>query len=93
MILPDELLRQAKEAARAADQTFTSVLEEALRRELARRLETRHEPFVLVPFSPSPGREGTLPGVDVTNKEQIHDILDEDDFAVQQIRASERAAS
>lgn len=93
IILPDELYRQAKEAARSADRTFTSFLEEAVRRELSRReTPTEVPPFQLQPFSPPPGLEGALPGVDPGDKEQIQRILDEEDFTVQRIRAHERNA-
>lgn len=88
VILPDELYRLAKERARAEGRTFTSLLEGALRRELKRRDATEHVEYVLAPFSPPSGQGGTLPGVDITNKEQIQAILDEDDFAIQQIRST-----
>jgi len=92
VILPDELYRQAKAAAHGMDRTFTSFLEEAVRRELARREASTDTPeFQIVPYSPPEGRRGTVPGVDLTNKEQIQDILDEDDFTVQRIRAHQRA--
>lgn len=69
IILPDELYRQAKAAAHSADRTFTSFLEEAVRRELARReaASTETPEFQIVPFSPPVGRRGTVPGVDLTN--------------------------
>ena len=40
-------------------------------------------------------KTGKVKAIGLSNftKEQIQDILDEDDFAVQQVRASERAAS
>lgn len=92
VILPDELYRQAKAAAQALDRTFTSFLEEAVRRELARRESATEAPaFRVQPFLAPPGGGGTLPGVDLTNKEQIQDLLDEDDFAVQHVRAAQRA--
>lgn len=92
VILPDELYRQAKAAAHALDRTFTSFLEEAVRRELARRESATEAPaFRVQPFVAPPGKGGTLPGIDLTNKEQIQDLLDEDDFAVRQLRASQRA--
>lgn len=92
VILPDELYRQAKEAARSADRTFTSFLEDAVRRELARREASTEIPaFRVQPFLAPPGKGGPLPGVDLTNKEQIQEILDEDDFTVQRIRESQRA--
>lgn len=74
VILPDELYRQVKERARAEDQTVTSFLEEALRRELARRAEPRTaERFVLRPS----GRGGVRPGVDLTNNAALLDLLDD----------------
>lgn len=89
MIINDELYRQVKERARAEERTVTSFVEEALRRELKHADEPR-APFVVKPYSPPPGREGTLPGIDLTDKDQIQAILDEDDFTVQRILRSQR---
>lgn len=91
VILPDELYRQVKERARAEDRTITSFLEQALRNELERRQAQQPPVYRVRPFTPPPGMRGTLPGVDLTDKDLIQDILDEDDFTVQQIRAHERS--
>lgn len=93
VILPDELYRQVKERARAEDRTITSFMEDALRRELARR-EAQEEAsaYLVRPFSPRPGMRGTLPGVDVMDKDLIQDLLDEDDVTMQQIRARQQPA-
>ncbi|MGB4779113.1 hypothetical protein [Microbacterium sp.] len=90
MIINDELYRQVKERARAEERTVTSFVEDALRRELQHAEEPR-TPFVVKPFSPPPGKGGTWPGVDLMDKDQIQDLLDEDDFTVQQIRRSRRS--
>ncbi|MFT4051692.1 MAG: hypothetical protein QM677_05505 [Microbacterium sp.] len=89
MIINDELYRQVKERARTENRTVTSFVEVALRREL-QRADAPRAPYVPVSYAPPAGKEGTLPGVDVTDKDQIQDILDEDDFNVQTIRAWQR---
>lgn len=77
VILPDELYRQVKEAARSDDRTVTSFLEEAVRRELARR-RARPEPedfdsFIAEPFHGT----GVRPGVDLTSNVALYDLMDE----------------
>ncbi|KAA9111378.1 ribbon-helix-helix protein, CopG family [Microbacterium rhizomatis] len=74
VILPDELYRQVKERARAEDRTVTSFLEDALRRELARR-ELPARPRYVVK---STGSGGVMPGVDLTNNAALLDLLEED---------------
>ena len=85
VILPDELYRQAKAAAHGMDRTFTSFLEEAVRRELARRETVGPIDIHLAP--PSGSREDR-PLVDLDDKDAMQELLDDDDFAVQQIRRS-----
>ncbi|MDE0547457.1 ribbon-helix-helix protein, CopG family [Microbacterium sp. C7(2022)] len=89
VILPDELYRQVKEAARARGRTVTSFMEEALQRELARR-DSSLGP-VDVHLAPPSGSRDSRPLVDLTDKEAVWAALDEGDFAVQQIRASHAA--
>lgn len=83
VILPDELYRQVKERARAEDRTVTSFMEDALRRELARR-ETIGP--VDVHLAPPSGSRDHRPLVDLTDKDAVQDLLDDDDYAIQQIR-------
>ena len=80
IILPDSLYEQVKQTARDADQTVTSLVEEALRRELDRRLapgNARKKVLLPEPFDPGPGRGGVRAGVDVTNNAELHDLMDE----------------
>lgn len=87
IILPDELYRQAKAAARSADRTFTSFLEEAVRRELA-----RSEPSIGsmdVSLAPPSGSREDRPLVDLADKQAVQELLDEDDFTVRRIRRSQ----
>ncbi|WP_137844209.1 ribbon-helix-helix protein, CopG family [Microbacterium sp. 2FI] len=73
VILPDELYRQVKQRARAEDRTVTSFMEEALRRELARRELSRPEPYVVRPT----GAGGVMPGVDLADNAALLDLMDE----------------
>lgn len=89
VILPDELYRLAKERAREDGRTFTSLLEEALRREIRRRDLTDgvRADVILAPPSGIPGGE---PLIDLTDKDAVAAALDEDDFTVQQIQRARR---
>ena len=76
VILPDELYRQVKEYAHAADQTVTSFMETALRREITRR-DTAPTQVVDVVLAPATGSGGPRPGVDLTNYASLLDLMDE----------------
>ena len=76
MILPDELYRQVKERARADSATFTSFLENALRRELARRDRPPSGPSD-VNLAPATGSGGVRPGVDITDNAALLDLMEE----------------
>lgn len=84
VILPDELYRQVKERTRAENRTVTSFLEDAIRHELARRVSTIGP--VDVHLAPPSGSRDDRPLVDLSDKDAVQDLLDEDDFTVQQIR-------
>lgn len=61
--LPDELLREVKETARAAHITMRELLIDSLRSELDRRRQAGSQvDFVF----PAAGGDGMLPGVDPT---------------------------
>ena len=80
IILPDSLYEQVKRTAHDADQTVTSLVEEALRRELDRRLASGKTPKNVIlprPFDPGPGRGGVNAGVDITNNAELQDLMDE----------------
>lgn len=89
VILPDELYRQVKERTRAENRTVTSFLEDAIRHELARR-DASIGP-VDVYLAPPSGTRDARPLVDPDDKDAVQELLDEDDFTVQQIRRSQRA--
>ncbi len=76
VILPDALYRQVKERARADDATFTSILETALRRELARREQSSPGP-VDVQLAPASGSGGVRPGVDIADNAALLEIMEE----------------
>lgn len=57
------------------ERTFTSLVEHALRRELARRDDEGEEHrFVLNAFR---GEGGTRPGIDVNDNAALRDLMDE----------------
>ncbi len=72
--ISDELLASAKDRARASGGTLGSVLEAALRRELARSVDDGHRPVVPV-FR---GGTGPRPGLDLTSNLALHEALDDD---------------
>lgn len=73
--IEDELFRSAKSRAAAEGRTLSSLVEDALRLELA-RLPRRDE---ALPELPVFGGSGTLPGVDLTDSAALRDLMDEDE--------------
>lgn len=71
----DHLLAAAKERARARGQTLGQVVEDALRRELAR--SAKAEPAVEIPVFRGCG--GPRPGVDLRSNRALAEVLDGDD--------------
>lgn len=71
--IDDELFRSAKSTAAAEGRTLGSLIEDALRGELARR-QRRDQP---VPTLPVFGRSGTRPGVDLGDAGALADLMDE----------------
>lgn len=71
--IPDELLVAAKRRARQRGQSLGSVIEDALRRELAAVEGERPRPEVPV-FE---GGTGPRPGIDLTSNRALHEVLDE----------------
>lgn len=86
VILPDELYRLAKERAREDGRTFTSLLEEALRREIRRRDLDDDGVRADVILAPPSGIPGGEPLIDLTDKNAVAAALDADDFTVQQLQ-------
>ena len=79
IILPDALYEQVKRTARDSKQTVTSLVEEALRRELDRRLkpESHRKKVVLPePFDPGPGG-GIRPGLDIAHNAGLLEAMEE----------------
>ncbi len=72
--IPDELLVAAKRRARQRGKSLGSVIEDALRRELAEVEGYRPRPEVPV-FE---GGTGPRPGIDLTSNRALHEVLDED---------------
>ena len=71
--ISDELLMAAKNRARATGQTLGSVVEAALRRELATSASDSERPVVPV-FR---GGTGPRPGIDLTSNRALHEALDD----------------
>lgn len=71
--ISDELLAAAKRRARERGQTLGSVVEDALRRELASGGESSPRPPVPV-FT---GGTGPRPGLDLTSNRALYEVLDE----------------
>ncbi|MGH3823289.1 MAG: hypothetical protein ACRDRA_10730 [Pseudonocardiaceae bacterium] len=71
--ISDELLVAAKRRARERGQSLGSVIEDALRRELAIVHDRGFRPEVPV-FD---GGTGPRPGVDLTSNRALHEVLDE----------------
>lgn len=70
--LDDNLLAAAKQRAAAEHRTLTSLIEDALRRMLARAPAKSSERFVVRSF----GGRGTLPGVDLDDSAGLRDLMD-----------------
>lgn len=78
--LPDGLLAQIKRLAADKGTTLTDVIADALREKLARKT-TRKSKTPMPVFSPPPGEEGLLPGVDLDDTAALYDLMDEADAA------------
>ena len=72
--LNDRLLEQAREEARRRGATLTALIEEGLRRELARSKETGPRPRVELPVFEA---SGLMPGVDLSNNASLLEIMEE----------------
>jgi hypothetical protein len=71
--MDDELLKAAKAAAAASDQSLTAFIEESVRRQLA----MRHDAASASPPSiPVFAGDGLLPGVDVNDSAALLDLID-----------------
>jgi Bacterial antitoxin of type II TA system, VapB len=70
--LDDNLLAAAKQRAATEHRTLTSLIEDALRRMLARGPVKTSERFVVRSF----GGRGVLPGVDLDDSAGLRDLMD-----------------
>jgi hypothetical protein len=73
--LDDRLLEQAKREAASRGETLTSLIEQGLRLSIAKRPASRKRSRVALPVSQARG--GTLPGVDLNDSAQLHDIMED----------------
>jgi len=78
LTIDDHLLREAKALAARTNRSIGSVFEDALRQMLARAEHTQSTSGALA--LPSDGGSGLQPGVDLENKDQIAELLDEEDL-------------
>lgn len=72
LALDDYLLESAKRRARERGQTLGQVVEDALRRELA-KVEEEVEPVEVPVFR---GGRGPMPGIDLTSNRALREALD-----------------
>lgn len=77
VILPDELYRQVKERARSDGRTFTSYLEDVLRKDLALLAKPVTESDVDVYIAKPFNGTGMRPGVERMSNAELLDYLDE----------------
>lgn len=78
LTIDDHLLSEAKAVAARTHRTIGSVFEDALRQMLARADDPR-SPTGAVSL-PSDGGSGLQPGVDLENKDQIAQLVGDEDF-------------
>ena len=78
LTIDDYLLSEAKAVAARTHRTIGSVFEDALRLMLARADDTRSTTRAV--SLPSDGGSGLRPGVDLENKEQIAELLGDNDL-------------
>jgi len=78
LTIDDHLLSEAKAVAARTHRTIGSVFEDALRQMLARAVDPR-SPTGAVSL-PSDGGSGLQPGVDLENKDQIAQLVGDEDI-------------
>lgn len=75
--MPDELVLQAKRAALEADTTLTELITNAVREALARKGSRPPQHISPMPsYTPPPGEEGLMPGVDLDDTAALLDLLE-----------------
>jgi plasmid stability protein len=70
--IDDDLYRAVKERAARSGRTVASVLEDAVRLGLSHRVDTPRAPYRVR----ATGRDGTLPGVDLSSNSAVQESLD-----------------
>ncbi len=83
LTIDDYLLGKAKAVAARTHRTIGSVVEDALRQMLARADDPRSTTGSV--SLPSDGGSGLLPGVDLENKEQIAELLGDNELPHDQL--------
>ena len=73
--MDDGLLEEARQEARRRGETLTALIEEGLRRELARSKVNGAPPKIVLPVSDYVG--GLMPGVDISNSASLLEIMEE----------------
>ena len=75
--LPDQLLGQAKKAARENRTTLTEWIASAVRESLARKRSKSWRTYSPMPvYSPPAGTAGVQPGVDLDDTSALLDLMD-----------------
>ncbi len=70
--IDDDLLRAAKRRAADEGRPLSELVNEALRERLARRPAAGRERYSAL----TTGRDGTLPGIDLTSNAGVRDVMD-----------------
>jgi hypothetical protein len=76
--LDDQLLKEAKAAAAAADRSLSELIEEALRERLGRRQAQQRRKRVSLPTFRG---QGVRPGIDLKDWGSVLDVMDQHDAA------------
>jgi hypothetical protein len=76
--IDDNLLAEARLIAARSHRTIGSVLEDALRKLVEEDVQATETPFTLPKFVPE--RPGLRPGVDVLDKEQMAELLGDNEL-------------
>ncbi|MGH7883104.1 MAG: antitoxin [Candidatus Dormibacteraceae bacterium] len=84
--IDDNLLRSAKLTARERESSLGNLLEDALRRELARIRAEREHPPQVKPLPVFNGGTGAYPGVDLNSNRALAEFLDPPEKYRQDIR-------
>jgi hypothetical protein len=90
LTIDDRLLGEAKAVAARTHRTIGSVFEDALRQMLARTDDPRSRGGAV--SLPTDGGSGLQPGVDLENKEQIADLLGDEELSHQALNNEEHSA-